>query len=278
MIVDTAPVEAYTVHWEEFGDCVLETGSDVDTDENGESVQSVTVGGDSDCIIRATCPEPDTEECGQADWIVTPYEYVIGPLSGDNQKALPDKALGAPLQVGVLAGGEKPSSETLTIDWAIIEGDGALQETQTMTDSEGVTSVSFTAGTGNAVISATLNADDGPKTTNFRVWVSSCAPLEDCESCAREDGCGFCSATIKDGLCVPSSSPEAINCEDWFPDRATCPAPGGGGKGPFVIGGVVSGIVVGGLFVYYCAGIVSRRRNSDYERVLREEQDYYRKM
>ena len=86
-----------------------------------------------------------------------PISLTLGALKGDNQTAAAGTVFPDSLSVIVLDQ-YGFSTEGTTIVWAITSGGGSLSATSTTTDTNGITSVAYTAGSspGRATITATL--------------------------------------------------------------------------------------------------------------------------
>jgi hypothetical protein len=86
-----------------------------------------------------------------------PISLTLGALKGDTQTAAAGTVFPDSLSVIVLDQ-YGFSTEGTTIAWAITSGGGSLSATSTTTDSNGITSVTYTAGLspGHATITATL--------------------------------------------------------------------------------------------------------------------------
>jgi hypothetical protein len=86
-----------------------------------------------------------------------PISLTLGALKGDTQTAAAGTVFPDSLSVIVLDQ-YGFSTEGTTIVWAITSGGGSLSATSTTTDTNGITSVTYTAGLspGRATITATL--------------------------------------------------------------------------------------------------------------------------
>ena len=96
--------------------------------------------------------------CDDDDPVEPPVATVLQITSGDNQTIAVNTA-GAPMTVTLLDEDNDPIAGR-TVNWAVATGTGTLASTSSVTNAQGVATMTFTSGAtaGNATVTATVGS------------------------------------------------------------------------------------------------------------------------
>ena len=113
-------------------------------------------------MFTAACDDDDEYP------IEPPVATVLSITSGDNQ-TIAVSTTGSPMTVTLLDQNDDPIAGR-SVSWSVATGTGTLASSSSVTDAQGVASMTFTSGTtaGNATVTATVSGVD-PVTFDYVV-------------------------------------------------------------------------------------------------------------
>ncbi|EON77796.1 hypothetical protein ADIS_1715 [Lunatimonas lonarensis] len=129
------------------------------TDETGLASASLVMGSDATQIIRASYGDQEV------DFEISKGSIKLEIISGNNQKAIPNREIPEPLVVRLIDQDDNPL-EGEEIEWRRVAGDGTVTNTQSTTNEEGKSTTSFIMGTQETQV---IRASYGNTTSDFTI-------------------------------------------------------------------------------------------------------------
>lgn len=152
-------IEGVSISWSMVrGDGVL-VDMKRTTDEAGLASASLVMGSDATQIIRASYGDQEV------DFEINKGSIKLEIISGNNQKAIPNREIPEPLVVKLIDQ-DGNALEGEEIEWRRVAGDGTVTNTQATTNEEGKSMTSFIMGTQETQV---IRASYGNTTSDFTI-------------------------------------------------------------------------------------------------------------